>query len=133
MIIYYDLVLLKCFSSWDRVWCSPGQPSTSYVAHDDFDILILKPWPPVCWGDRCVPPSSVYVLQRMKPKVLRLLDKQSIKWVISSAIFEGFGQQLCFSYHSLSIPISEIFSTVEIFFQLPTAWWSCTFWIEVAF
>lgn len=104
MIIYYDFILLKCFSSWDRVCCGPGQPSTSYVAHDDFDILILKLCPPVCWGDVCVPPSSVYMLQRMKPKVLRMLGKQSIKWAISAATFEGFVQQLCFSYYSLSIP-----------------------------
>lgn len=83
---------------WPRpafnILCSPW-----WLWHTDPQALA-----PVCWGDRCVPPSSVYVLQRMKPKVLRMLGKQSIKWAISAATFEGFVQQLCFSYHSLSIP-----------------------------
>lgn len=123
------LFFWNTFFSWDRVWCIPSQPSTSEP------MMTLKYWSSSLHhqGDWVTGVChQAQWVQRMKPKALCMLGRLSANWVISLATFEGFAQHLYFSYPPLNIPINDVFFTVEIFSQLPLAWWSCTSLIEVA-
>lgn len=55
--------------------CIPGWPQTPYVVGGAPELLILFPLPSECWGFRLEPPHLVYVVLRIKCRVLCVPSK----------------------------------------------------------
>jgi hypothetical protein len=63
------LIILFCFSFWDRV-SGLDWPQTLFPAKDDFELRILLPLPLECWDCQRAPSYAIFVCAGMAASVL---------------------------------------------------------------